>query len=480
MGNAFPGRKIAESTGLIVYCVTVPCTRALDNLARTWQPHEVDRLVASMSICVVAVAAFAHVRLSTFSWHLRAVLSAATAALVLTLLISVPGSVDMRRVTRHIAPRLHLHSCWDDTRCDANNFSVYISCEPAVEGSKACAEQLLSTNHPVPPIFVPPPEVAIAPTSDAACVVVHITPSDSPSANVVPRLAPPCTWREQLRSCDMPEGGHNQVILAMGDGGIEWSTRLAKLGCSMLVQTHMELSNYVPGFDISIPLGLVPGRNGAPSLAQLESMVAVPDASARQPAPRRWWLTFRGTIDYGMREHRAWLLPLAAHSTAARPIVIAAKCAQHPTTKQFNERDANASVCLQLASKGNRQPSYMSLLNTTFALLPGGLQPASFRMDEAMAAGAIPVFVAGDLDSSSPYVRPFEETIPWAKCSFSFPWERAHRIPHVLSLLSDAQIARMQREVHRVWHKHLRPPLAHRRTLYGLLKQRATTPYRRA
>jgi hypothetical protein len=36
---------------------------------------------------------------------------------------------------------------------------------------------------------------------------------------------------------------------------------------------------------------------------------------------------------------------------------------------------------------------YSDLLNTTFALVPGGRSPGTFRLTEAMAAAAIPVFV---------------------------------------------------------------------------------------
>ena len=37
----------------------------------------------------------------------------------------------------------------------------------------------------------------------------------------------------------------------------------------------------------------------------------------------------------------------------------------------------------------------------------------------------------------------------------------------------------MQRGVHEAWHRHLRPPEPHRRTLYTILKQRASFQSRR-
>ena len=55
-----------------------------------------------------------------------------------------------------------------------------------------------------------------------------------------------------------------------------------------------------------------------------------------------------------------------------------------------------------------------------------------------MAAGAIPVFVSGDLDDSSPYVRPFGEAVPWHDISLHFAWEHAGHIVDTLARLSGA------------------------------------------
>jgi hypothetical protein len=114
--------------------------------------------------------------------------------------------------------------------------------------------------------------------------------------------------------------------------------------------------------------------------------------------PRKYWLTFQGTVNYGgAYERRALLIPLAKQSTASRPVLIAVKC---------RKRDATAHMprvqCAELDWAPREQ--YLSTLNTTFALVPGGMQPASFRLDEVCAAGAIPVFVIGDLVTQSVYM----------------------------------------------------------------------------
>lgn len=96
-----------------------------------------------------------------------------------------------------------------------------------------------------------------------------------------------------------------------------------------------------------------------------------------------------------------------------------------------------------------------------------------------MAAGAIPVFVSGDLDDSSPYVRPFGEAVPWHDISLHFAWEHAGHIVDTLARLSDADVARMQLGVQRAWRRVLSPPTEHRRTLYSLLEKRVGFRFRK-
>jgi hypothetical protein len=235
----------------------------------------------------------------------------------------------------------------------------------------------------------------------------------------------------------------------------------------------MDLSRFVPGFDISVPLGLTSGRNGAPGLDALEAL-APKDllASAQRPAPRAFWLTFRGSVNYGAsRERRHLLLPLANRSTAKWPIVMACHCSKDRHGRYLG-RDLRKQECDALALALRQAPGYLRSLNTTFALVPAGMQPASFRLDEVMAAGAIPIFVTGDLDDTSPYVLPFEEYIPWSKISLQFAWEHVDYIIDQLANIPDDKVATMQHGVQRAWRRFLRPPLAHRQTFYRLLEDR--------
>ena len=91
------------------------------------------------------------------------------------------------------------------------------------------------------------------------------------------------------------------------------------------------------------------------------------------------------------------------------------------------------------------------LLNTTFALVPGGRQPASYRLNEVLAAGCIPVFVTGEAsEGATPYVRPFH--LDWGAISLHVPFgEPAEVLVATLARLSTVQILRMQNGVVRAW-----------------------------
>ena len=60
-------------------------------------------------------------------------------------------------------------------------------------------------------------------------------------------------------------------------------------------------------------------------------------------------------------------------------------------------------MCAAAAKRFDASESYAHLLDTVFHLCPTGRSPASYRMNEALAAGAIPIFVSGDVRTGAPY-----------------------------------------------------------------------------
>ena len=85
----------------------------------------------------------------------------------------------------------------------------------------------------------------------------------------------------------------------------------------------------------------------------------------------------------------------------------------------------NVELCQNL-KKESLQHDYNDLMNTTFALIPAGRSPATYRLGEAMSAGAIPVFFHNG------FVKPYPDRIPWRLCSFTFSLEDA---PVVIDIL---------------------------------------------
>ena len=196
-------------------------------------------------------------------------------------------------------------------------------------------------------------------------------------------------------------------------------------------------------------------------------------------AVRPFFLTFRGTTYANPEEAgagRTRLLDLVHLSTAAKRIVVAVQCHKlHGEHKlpAYSDRCSAYDEAMRLA------PEYTTLLNTTFALVPGGRQPASFRLNEVMAVGAIPVFISGDKDTTSPYVLPFDGIIDWGKFSFHFSWDTpAREIVDALLHVDDSQLKIMQKHVRQAWKDHLRPTQSSKR-FYDLLERRARRGVRR-
>lgn len=97
----------------------------------------------------------------------------------------------------------------------------------------------------------------------------------------------------------------------------------------------------------------------------------------------------------------------------------------------------NVDLCTQL-DRVWLDTDYGDLMNTTFALIPAGRSPATYRLGEALSAGAIPVFIHND------FVKPFPNRIPWRLCSFSFPVEEAPYIIETLRAVPQEKLTAMQ------------------------------------
>jgi len=272
------------------------------------------------------------------------------------------------------------------------------------------------------------------------------------------------------------------VLVKLSDAAVSHEERQALGPCTLVAASHSERSprsSFVEGWDFAVPLahGHATARAGSPPLPDLEALAAVPARA------RRYWLTFKGQI-YPMVAARAGSrdlpsrLPLLRLQDLSRRAgiedgrtVIAAKCMRwKPSTRNYTREELQSLSRADCDTKDRTfalAPSFLTLFNTTFSVVPGGMQPASYRLSEAMAAGSIPVLVHGNEE----YVRPFSEALPWDGFSLSCKWKDLDGLVSRLKRLDDTMIDRMQRGVRQAWRERLRPGAA-TRTFYDLARTR--------
>lgn len=124
-------------------------------------------------------------------------------------------------------------------------------------------------------------------------------------------------------------------------------------------------------------------------------------------------------------------LAIDANST---DVVVAEHCLE---VHQEHLLPENVDRCKRL----NREylaVDYADIMNTTFALVPAGRSPATYRLGEALSAGAIPVFVHDN------FVKPFPARIPWHRCSFTFSSQDTPGIIDALRAVPHQRLLEMQ------------------------------------
>lgn len=171
------------------------------------------------------------------------------------------------------------------------------------------------------------------------------------------------------------------------------------VGSAILAKTHASPPYFRPGYDISMPL---------PPRAQKENY-GVP-----APGPRKYFITFKGTVY--VRGTIGWFREsLNKLHNPQEKIVVVTTC-KHQTNQRRIRFDPSLAEHCKSNMSAYEEYSYTDLMNTTFSLVPGGGQPASYRFLESLQAGAIPVLIRS---IHHPYVLPFEQIICWPRCIVS-------------------------------------------------------------
>lgn len=423
------------------YCLTRRCDAVFEDLASI---H--DLLAGTITASIAAATLLGCLRVSTrrsCKAQGATPMRSSTAALLISTGAAVAGWLTAAAVRRLQMQRsslrreslflesTDLHNCWDLERCDAHKFTVYM--------------HRLGCNRKKSGIWTPPDASTMGSSPHNACVVLVPTDRSASCPADLFELARLPGWA----------GGRNHMVVDVSDRGWRRSERQAVLGCSALAQSHAVASNFIAGFDLSLPLE-------PPLYMDLEG---VERALAHVPATaRRFWLSFRGAHSHSLftRFHlRSKLHALSNQSTAGRRILVRfTDCERWPERSwpECNEDEPRVAA----RTSESYLESYIDVLNTTFALLPSGRQPASMRLNDVLAAGAIPVFVTGDdatrdTSEASPYVLPLGGSVRWADISLHFSWTQIAHIPRVIGALSQRQVAAMQAGVREAWRDKLRP-----------------------
>ena len=207
------------------------------------------------------------------------------------------------------------------------------------------------------------------------------------------------------------------------------------IGKSILAKSYMTTDYFRPNFDLAVPI-LKLSRTQA-------NIEHIRDSHILFQEKRKYFLTFKGSVYLeGTPGSYRWKL---LDITQEDDVTIHMKC--------FRMHGRRRRTC-KLLDKSYKKSDYIDLLNTTFALVPGGRQPATYRLTEALSAGAIPVFVYPDVD----WIKPYSHLIDWDRISFTFSPQEIPDILPKLRRLSTYKITMMQKEVVQVYLTHFGSP----------------------
>lgn len=257
---------------------------------------------------------------------------------------------------------------------------------------------------------------------EEACIFLVFLDNDNP-------------WPPHPNTLPYWNNGLNHALVIFAD---KWSQRGPppdSIGMAAVLATDTHETTYRAGFDISIPL---PGSHHMPALMSVNA------------TQRKYLVTFRGLRYLGKTGEgvfRSWDSFREMHN--GRDVIVATSC-DHPINNMDREKDPALGVHCDEDEAVHRSHDFNDLMNTTFALVPAGIQPASYRFIEALSAGAIPVLIADN------YVKPFDTLIQWYKCLLQFPTTEMQRIVATLQAMKEEEILRRQQYCMAIYNEYLK------------------------
>ncbi|CAM9982432.1 unnamed protein product, partial [Pylaiella littoralis] len=268
-------------------------------------------------------------------------------------------------------------------------------------------------------------------TPDEACIIFYAVPESGECVSKTP------TWRD----------GQNHVLLDFNDRGRE--SRRSLLGKAMFAQSNMRPCYFRHGYDIAVPLQaqkLFYGLRKFPPqdrkyFATFKARnlyltgSGMPERSAVRQFPQNHTPTDNNSDNNNDNDSKSSGSTNAKNGKLPFPDVVVVERCHDLHNEQL--LSWNKELC-ESSRKEYDRASYGDLMNTTFALLPAGRSPATYRLGEALSAGALPVFIHQD------FVKPFPDKIPWSEFSFSFPADEASNVINTLRAVPEKRLAQMQ------------------------------------
>ena len=240
---------------------------------------------------------------------------------------------------------------------------------------------------------------------------------------------------QDIRKLPYWNGGLNHLVLTFSDKYARVAPSGDALGYASIVASDLQETMYRPGFDISIPF---PGNF---HLRQFQSV---------SPLDRKYFATFRGLRYLGYTDDGIFRSAKEFRSMHNGHDVIVATTCEHPTNNYKRTEHPELGEGCDEDREVHAKYDFVDLMNSTFALVPAGRQPASYRFTEALSAGAIPVLIADN------YVKPFDSIIPWYTCLLQFPTTEMHRIVKTLRSMPDEEKLKRQRNCLQIYENYLK------------------------
>ncbi|XP_018598070.1 exostosin-1 [Scleropages formosus] len=328
---------------------------------------------------------------------------------------------ERREIRNHIykSRRCRMDTCFDFSLC-RNAFKVYVYPLPKSERVSESYQKILTAIEESRFYTTDPSE---------ACLFVLSTDTldrDQLSSQYVHNV------NAKIQSLPLWNDGRNHLIFNLYSG--TWPDYTEELGFdigqAILAKASIDVDNFRPNFDVSIPLFSKdhPQKGGDRGYLTLNNV----------PPSRKYLLVFKGKrylTGIGSETRNALY-----HVHNGEDIILLTTCKHGKDWEKHKDGRCD---------KDNEEYSkfdYQELLhNSTFCLVPRGRRLGSFRFLEALQAACIPVLL------SNGWELPFSEVIDWSKAAIIGDERLLLQVPSITRSVDNDKILALRQQTQFLW-----------------------------